>query len=150
MALEAKGVAFTPHAYEHQDTATNFGEEAAAALGLDENRVFKTLIVQADAELVVAVVPVSGKLDVKALATLVGAKKATLADPALAARRTGYIVGGISPIGQKTALTTIVDESAELYDTVFVSGGRRGFDIELAPRDLAELTGARFAAIARA
>jgi Cys-tRNA(Pro)/Cys-tRNA(Cys) deacylase len=111
--------------------------------------VFKTLVVQADAELVVAVVPVSGKLDLKALAAEVGAKKAALADPALAQRRTGYIVGGISPLGQKTPLTTVVDETAQLFDTVFVSGGRRGFDIEVAPADLARLTSARFAAIAR-
>lgn len=150
IALDALGIVFTPHAYEHADTATNFGEEAAALLGLDEDQVFKTLVVQADAELVVAVVPVSGKVDLKALAAVVGAKKAALADPALAQRRTGYIVGGISPVGQKTPLTTVVDETAELYDTVFVSGGRRGFDIELAPRDLAAVTGATFAAIARA
>jgi Cys-tRNA(Pro)/Cys-tRNA(Cys) deacylase len=150
VALEAAGVAFTPHAYEHADTATNYGEEAAALLGLDEDQVFKTLVVQADAELVVAVVPVSGKVDLKALATAVGAKKAALADPALAQRRTGYIVGGISPVGQKTSLTTVIDETAELYVSVFVSGGRRGFDIELAPGDLARLTGATFAPIARA
>lgn len=149
VALDAAGIAFAPHAYEHADTATNYGEEAALLLGLDDDRVFKTLVVQADAALVVAVVPVSGKLDLKALAAEVGAKKAALADPALAARRTGYVVGGISPIGQKTRLTTVVDETAELYDTVFVSGGRRGFDIELTPGDLLRATGATFAAIAR-
>ncbi|WP_345372446.1 Cys-tRNA(Pro) deacylase [Frondihabitans cladoniiphilus] len=149
VALTTAGIPFTGHTYEHADTATNFGEEAAALLGLDDDQVFKTLVVQADAELVVAVVPVSGRLDLKALAAAVGAKKAALADPALAQRRTGYIVGGISPIGQKTALTTVVDETAELYDTVFVSGGRRGFDIEISPADLARATGATFAAIAR-
>lgn len=143
------GIVFTPHAYEHADTATNFGEEAAAVLGLDEDRVFKTLVVQADEALVVAVVPVSGKLDLKALAAVVGAKKAALADPAVAARRTGYIVGGISPIGQKTRLRTVIDETAELFDTVFVSGGRRGFDVELTPSDLARATDATFSAIAR-
>lgn len=149
VALEAAGVPFTAHLYEHADTATNFGEEAAALLGLDEGRVFKTLVVQADDALVVAVVPVSGRLDLKALASAVGAKKAQLADPALAQRRTGYIVGGISPVGQKTPLTTVVDETAQLYDTVFVSGGRRGFDLELAPADLARVTGAAFAPVAR-
>ncbi|GAA4265179.1 Cys-tRNA(Pro) deacylase [Frondihabitans peucedani] len=150
VALQKAGIPFTPHAYEHADTATNFGEEAAALLGIDEDRVFKTLVVQADDSLVVAVVPVSGRLDLKALAAAVGAKKAALADPALAQRRTGYVVGGISPVGQKTPLATVVDETADLYDTVFVSGGRRGLDIEIAPADLRLATGAVSAAIARA
>ncbi len=150
VALERSGIAFTAHTYEHRETATNFGEEAASELGLDDSRVFKTLVVRADSDLVVAVVPVSGRLDLKALAAAVGCKKAALADPALAQRRTGYVVGGISPVGQKTPLTTVIDETAELYDTVFVSGGRRGFDIELAPTDLARATSGSFAAIARA
>lgn len=149
VALEAAGIPFTPHTYVHRETATNFGEEAAEALGLDDGQVFKTLVVQADQELVVAVVPVSGRLDLKALAAAVGAKKAQLADPALAQKKTGYVVGGISPIGQKTALRTVIDETAGLYDTVFVSGGRRGFDIELAPDALARATGALFAPVAR-
>lgn len=149
VALERAGIPFTPHTYEHADTATNFGLEAAALLRLDEEQVFKTLVTDVDSRLVVAVVPVSGRLDLKALATAVGGKKAQLADPHLAERRTGYIVGGISPIGQKTALETVVDETAWLFDTVFVSGGRRGFDIELTPDDLRRATGATVAAIAR-
>ena len=149
VALTAAGIAFTPHAYEHHDTATNFGEEAAAELGLSEDRVFKTLVAQADDELVIAVVPVARRLDLKALAAALGAKKARLADPAVAERRTGYVVGGISPVGQKTPHTTVLDETAELYPSIFVSGGRRGFDIELAPADLLSITGGRVAAIAR-
>ena len=148
-ALDRAGIAFTPHTYDHADTATNFGAEAAALLGLDDERVFKTLVVQADQGLAVAVVPVSGKLDLKAMATAVGVKKVQLADPAVAERRTGYIVGGISPVGQKTTLPTVIDETAELFDTVFVSGGRRGFDVELAPADLAAVTDGTFAAISR-
>lgn len=147
--LARLGIDFTPHAYEHDDTVTNYGEEAAAVLGRGEDQVFKTLVATADDTLVVAVVPVAGRLDLKALAAVIGAKKASLADPALAARRTGYIVGGISPVGQKTSLRTVIDETAELFDTVFVSGGRRGFDIELTPRDLARATNATFAAVAR-
>jgi len=149
VALQAAGIPFTPHEYAHHDTATNYGDEAALMLGLDAEQVFKTLVVQADTALVVAVVPVSGRLDLKALAAAVGAKKATLADPDLAQRRTGYVVGGISPIGQKTPLRTVVDETADLYDTIFVSGGRRGFDIEISPADLLLATGATFRAIAR-
>jgi Cys-tRNA(Pro)/Cys-tRNA(Cys) deacylase len=149
VALEAAGITFVAHTYVHADTATNFGAEAAAELGQGDGQVFKTLVVQADQELVVAVVPVSGRLDLKALAAAVGAKKAHLADPALAQTRTGYVVGGISPLGQKTRLRTVIDETSELYDTVFVSGGRRGFDIELSPADLARSAEATFAAIAR-
>jgi Cys-tRNA(Pro)/Cys-tRNA(Cys) deacylase len=149
VALEAAGIPFAAHVYAHADTATNFGNEAATVLGLDPDQVFKTLVVLADEALVVAVVPVSGRLDLKALAAAVGAKKAQLADPALAQRRTGYVVGGISPLGQKASLTTVIDETAELFDTVFVSGGRRGFDLELAPADLARATGATFRAVAR-
>lgn len=149
LLLARLGIPFTPHTYDHADTATNFGEEAAALLGLDRDRVFKTLVVTADDDLVVAVVPVSGRLDLKALAAVLGAKKATLADPDLAARRTGYIVGGISPLAQKTPLRTLIDESAELHDTVFVSGGRRGFDVELTPHDLARASAATFAALTR-
>ena len=105
-------------------------------------------MVEVDGRLVVAIVPVTGKLDLKALAAAVGGKKAAMADPALAERRTGYVVGGISPIGQKTAHPTVLDETAELWDSVFVSGGRRGLDLELAPADLVRATGATTAAIA--
>lgn len=151
-ALIAAGIAFTEHAYRHDPAAPNFGLEAAEALALtgaiEPERVFKTLLADADGRLVVAIVPVTGKLDLKALAAAVGGKRAAMADPALAERRTGYVVGGISPIGQKTAHETVLDETAELWDTVFVSGGRRGLDLELTPADLVRATGARLAAIA--
>ena len=149
VALTAAGIAFTPHAYEHDASVTSFGLEAATALDLDPERVFKTLLADVDGRLVVGIVPVTGTLDLKALAAAVGGKKAAMADPALAERKTGYVVGGISPIGQKTRHATVLDETAELYDTVFVSGGRRGFDIELAPTDLVAVTSATVAAIAR-
>jgi Cys-tRNA(Pro)/Cys-tRNA(Cys) deacylase len=149
VALQAAGIPFTAHTYEHHDTATNFGEEAAAELGLSEERVFKTLVADAQGTLVVAVVPVAQRLDLKALAAAVGARKASLADPAVAERRTGYVVGGISPVGQRTALATVVDASAASFDTVFVSGGRRGFDIEIAPADLVRATGAQLLPVAR-
>jgi Cys-tRNA(Pro)/Cys-tRNA(Cys) deacylase len=133
----------------HDPSVTRFGLEAADALGIEPDRVFKTLLADADGDLVVGIVPVTGMLDLKALAAAVGAKKAVMADPATAERKTGYVVGGISPIGQKIALTTVIDETAELFDTVFVSGGKRGFDIELTPADLVAVTRARFAPIAR-
>ncbi|GAA3335618.1 Cys-tRNA(Pro) deacylase [Curtobacterium albidum] len=149
LALERAGIPYTPHVYEHHETATNFGEEAAAALGLREEQVFKTLVVSVDGQLAVAVVPVANRLDLKAIAAALGGKKASLALPALAEKRTGYVIGGISPVGQKARLRTVVDESALTYASIFVSGGRRGFDIELAPTDLITATDARTAAIAR-
>jgi Cys-tRNA(Pro)/Cys-tRNA(Cys) deacylase len=149
VALTAAGIRFTGHAYDHDPANRSFGEEAASALQLDPEQVFKTLMVDVDGSLVVAVVPVTGKLDLGALAAAVHGKRATMTDPAVAERKTGYLVGGISPIGQKAALPTVVDETVELFDTVFVSGGRRGFDIELAPADLIRITGASVAAIAR-
>ena len=149
VALTAAGIAFTPHAYEHDPANTNFGLEAAEVLGVDAEQVFKTLLADVDGTLVVAIVPVTGKLDLKALAAAVGGKKAEMADPKLAEKKTGYVVGGISPIGQKSKHTTVLDETAELFDTVFVSGGKRGFDIELAPTDLLTVTGGIVANIAR-
>jgi len=147
VALTAAGIAFTEHPYDHDPAAASFGLEAANALGIEPERVFKTLLADVDGRLVVGVVPVTGKLDLKALAAAVGGKRATMADPAVAERRTGYVVGGISPVGQKTAHPTVLDETVQLWDTVFVSGGRRGFDVELAPADLARVTGAVIAAI---
>lgn len=147
--LTAANVPFRTHTYHHDPTAPSYGLEAAEALGVEPERVFKTLLAETDGGLVVGIVPVTGMLDLKALAATVGAKRADLADPAVAERRTGYVVGGISPVGQKTPHPTFVDETAQLFDTVFVSGGRRGLDLELAPADLLTITSARYAAIAR-
>jgi Cys-tRNA(Pro)/Cys-tRNA(Cys) deacylase len=149
VALTALGIPFTPRPYQHDPAATSFGLEAAAALGVDPSRVFKTLLAESDGSLVVAIVPVSGQLDLKALASSLGGKRAAMADPAVAERKTGYVVGGISPIGQRTTLPTVLDESAFEHETVLVSGGRRGFDLELAPTDLATAVSAVVAGIAR-
>jgi Cys-tRNA(Pro)/Cys-tRNA(Cys) deacylase len=148
-ALTRAGIPFTAHPYRHDASAGSYGEEAAAVLGLDPARVFKTLIAAVDGELVTAVVPVAARLDLGALAAAVGGKRAVLADPAVAERRTGYVVGGISPVGQRQRLPTVLDESALALERVYVSGGRRGFDIGLAPADLLAATGARTAGIAR-
>jgi Cys-tRNA(Pro)/Cys-tRNA(Cys) deacylase len=149
VALTTAGIPFTTHPYEHDPSAPSYGLEAAEALGVEPDRVFKTLLADTDLGLIVGVVPVTGMLDLKALAAAVGAKRATMADPAVAERRTGYVVGGISPIGQKARHVTVVDETAQLFDTVFVSGGKRGFDIELSPADLLTATAATFAPIAK-
>lgn len=149
VALRVAGVPFREHAYDHDPAAPSFGLEAAAALGVEPDRVFKTLLTDVDGTIVVGIVPVTGRLDLKALAAAAGGRKAAMADPALAERRTGYVVGGISPIGQRTPSPTVLDETAELWDTVFVSGGRRGLDLELAPAALIAVTSATLAAIAR-
>jgi Cys-tRNA(Pro)/Cys-tRNA(Cys) deacylase len=149
VALTRAGVAFTTHPYDHDPAAASFGLEAAEALGLDPAQVFKTLFVEVDGRLVVGIVPVSRQLDLKAVAAAVGGKKAAMADPGDAERATGYVVGGISPLGQKRRHPTVLDESALAHETVYVSGGRRGLDIGLAPADLVRLTEATTAAIAR-
>ena len=149
MALTAAGVIFSQHAYEHDPGARSFGLEAAEVLGLPPEQVFKTLLVDTGAGLAVAIVPVAGQLDLKAMAAAVGAKRVTMADPAAAQRSSGYVVGGISPIGQKRALPTVVDKSAELFDVVYVSGGRRGLDVGLSPTDLVRVTHAVVADIGR-
>lgn len=149
VALSRLGIAFTEHRYDHDPGATSYGEEAAEVLGLDPRRVFKTLFASVDGKLVVGVVRVSGQLDLKALAATVGGKKAAMARPADAERATGYVVGGISPVGQKRTHPTVVDETALLHSTVFVSGGRRGLDLELAPADLVRATRATLAPISR-
>jgi Cys-tRNA(Pro)/Cys-tRNA(Cys) deacylase len=149
VALKRAGVAFVPHAYAHDPAVTDFGTEAASVLGIDPGRVFKTLMVDSDAGLGIGIVPVSGMLDLKALAGALGGKRAALAELALAERKSGYVVGGISPFGQKTALPTVLDDSALEYDTILVSGGRRGFDIELAPADLLAATRGTAARIRR-
>ena len=149
MALAAAGMPFIAHPYTHDPAATNFGVEAAVALGVDPDRVFKTLLAEADGRLMVGIVPVTRILDLKNFAATVGAKRAVMADPAVAERKTGYVVGGISPIGQKSPLPTVLDETAALWHTIYVSGGRRGFDIELATTDLLRITGGQLANIAR-
>jgi Cys-tRNA(Pro)/Cys-tRNA(Cys) deacylase len=150
VALEAAGVEYTVHAYEHDPAASSYGEEAARALGVDADRVFKTLLAEVDGALVVAVVPVAGQLDLKALAAAVGGKHAAMADPAAAERSTGYVRGGISPLGQRRPLRTVVDGGALDQPTVFVSAGRRGLEVELAPQALVDLTTAVVAAVGRA
>jgi len=149
VALERAGVAFTVHAYDHDPRSASYGLEAADALGLDPGAVFKTLLAEVDGELVVAVVPVSGQLDLKALASVLGGKRAAMADPAVAERTTGYVVGGISPIGQRKRLRTVVDETATTEPAVYVSGGRRGVDLGLDPADLVRLLDAQVARIGR-
>jgi len=136
------------HAYHHDPRAESYGAEAAAALGVAVQRCFKTLVVQADTGLAVAVVPVGGSLDLKALAGALGGKRASMADPGLAERTTGYVLGGISPLGQRKRLPTVIDASAAEHETIFVSAGRRGLEIELAPTDLVRLTDAAQARIA--
>jgi Cys-tRNA(Pro)/Cys-tRNA(Cys) deacylase len=149
VALTKADVPFTTHSYAHDPAAGSFGTEAAEAMGVVPERVFKTLLAEVDGKLTVAVVPVSGSLDLKALAGAVGGKKAAMADPAAAERSTGYVLGGISPLGQRKPLRTVVDASALEFETVFCSGGRRGFEIELAPADLVRLTAAVTAVIGR-
>ena len=147
--LEAEGVAFALHAYHHDPRARAYGEVAAAALGLDPDRVLKTLLADLDGELVVGIVPVSTLLDLKALARLLGGSKAVMADVAAAERATGYVTGGISPLGQRKKHRTVLEETAGLWDTVFVSAGRRGLDLEIAPDDLVRLTDAVVGDISR-
>ena len=149
-ALSAASVAFTLHDYDHDPRSESYGEEAAAALGISADRVFKTLLADVDGALTVAVVPVSGQLDLKALARAVGGRKATMADPRAAERATGYVVGGISPLGQKRPHPTVVDTTALDHPTVFVSAGRRGLEVEVEPADLVRLTAAVTAPVGRA
>lgn len=147
-ATRAK-IEFRLHPYEVDASAESYGEAAAAALGVAPERLFKTLVAEVDGRLTVGVVPVSGSLDLKALAAAVGGKRAQMAAPADAERATGYVVGGISPLGQRKRLPMVIDESASGFPTVYVSAGRRGLQIELAPADLLRLTGARAAGIGR-
>ncbi|MDR0848148.1 MAG: Cys-tRNA(Pro) deacylase [Propionibacteriaceae bacterium] len=151
LALDAAHVEYVLHEYEHDPRFDKgFGLEGAEKLGIDPDRVFKTLCAFVDGSLSVGIVPVSRHLDLKALAAALGGKKADMAKPADAERATGYVVGGISPLGQKRAHPMVIDESALAWNTILVSGGRRGLDIELAPSVLAHLVSARFAAIAKA
>jgi len=144
VAAERAGIVYSVHEYSHDPKASSYGLEAADKLGVDAARVFKTLVADVDGTLTVAVVPVAAQLDLKALG-----KRAAMADPKLAERTTGYVAGGISPLGQRKRLVTVIDESALPLPTILVSAGRRGLDVELAPADLVRLTQARTAAIAR-
>lgn len=149
-ALRQAGVPFTLHEYEHDPQTTAFGDEVVRKLGQDPARVFKTLVADVEGKgLVVGIVPVGASLDLKALAGAVGGKRATMAGVPQAERATGYVTGGISPLGQRRRLPTVVDESASAWPTIFVSAGRRGLQLELAPADLARIAGARLAPIAR-
>lgn len=149
VALTTAGVTHTLHSYDHDPSHPSYGEEAAEAMGVSPDRVFKTLVADVDGTLTVAVVPVAGSLDLKALASAVGGKRAAMADPALAERTTGYVRGGISPLGQRKKLRTVLDASATGHATICVSAGRRGLEVELSPTDLADLTTATLAPIAR-
>jgi Cys-tRNA(Pro)/Cys-tRNA(Cys) deacylase len=151
-AARVAGIKIAVHEYRHDPGCESYGMEAAEALGLDPRRVFKTLLVRLNGDprrLGVAVVAVGGQLDLKAMAAACGAKKAEMATPAEAERATGYVVGGISPLGQRRRLPTVIDSSALDFETVFVSGGRRGLDLEISPNDLVALCGAAAAAVAR-
>jgi Cys-tRNA(Pro)/Cys-tRNA(Cys) deacylase len=141
-------VPFTLHPYQHDPRSQAYGEEAAGALGVDPARIFKTLIASVEGRLACAVVPVAARLDLKAFAATLGGKRAELADPAAAARATGYVVGGISPLGQRSKLPVVVDGSASSFETMFVSAGKRGLQVELAPEDLVRVAGALLAPIA--
>ncbi|MCU0268624.1 MAG: Cys-tRNA(Pro) deacylase [Acidimicrobiales bacterium] len=147
--LVRAGVSHRLHRYDHDPATASYGEEAATVLDVDPARVFKTLVAEVDGRPVVAVVPVTGQLDLRALAAVVGGKRACLAGVDDAQRATGYVVGAISPLGQKRRLPVIVDRSAGDHDTVFVSAGRRGLEVELAPGDLVTVTGASMAVLAR-
>ena len=149
VALSAAGITFEVRTYDHDPRATSYGLEAAEALDVEPSRVFKTLMASLDGALVVGIVPVTGQLDLKALARALGGSKAVMAEVAAAERATGYVAGGISPVGQKRRHRTVLDASALDHDTILVSGGRRGFDIELAPTDLVAITGAVTATIGR-
>jgi Cys-tRNA(Pro)/Cys-tRNA(Cys) deacylase len=147
IVLAKAGVAHTVHPYEHDPANRSFGEKAAQVLGVAASRVFKTLVADVDGRLVVAVVPVCGSLDLKALAEATDGRRATMAGVDAAERATGYVVGGISPLGQRWPLMTVVDSSALEHSTIYVSAGRRGLDVELSGQDLVALTSASTAAI---
>ena len=147
VALQRAGIEHEVHAYDHDPTRADFGQEAVDALGLDADAVFKTLLADVDGSPVVAIVPVTGKLDLKALAASRGGKRARMMEVAAAERVTGYVAGGISPLGQRTTLPTVLDASAMGQPVVYVSGGRRGLDVGLAPEDLVRMTHAHVAPI---
>jgi Cys-tRNA(Pro)/Cys-tRNA(Cys) deacylase len=151
-ALARAGVEFTLRPYDHDPGSTAYGDEAALALGVDPMRIFKTLVIDiggARPELAVAVLPVGTQLDLKRFAAALGVKKAAMADKDQVARSTGYVLGGVSPVAQRVQLPTLIDETAQLWDTILVSAGKRGLQVELSPIDLADVVSASFADIAR-
>jgi Cys-tRNA(Pro)/Cys-tRNA(Cys) deacylase len=147
--LAKRGVAHTVHRYTHDPRHPSYGQEASDALGVPAERVFKTLVADVDGQLTVAVVPVAGSLDLKALAAAVGGKKAAMADPADAERATGYVTGGITSIGLRKRLPVVIDSSALDHPTVFCSAGQRGVEIELAPADLIAAAAAQVAPVGK-
>lgn len=147
--LDSLGIVWKGHEYQHDPSNRDFGKEAAEKLQIDPAQVFKTLVVKTDIGLAVGIIPVNAMLDLKALASAIGGKKAEMAEVTDAERVTGYVHGGISPIGQRRLLPTIVDSSAIGFATIFVSGGRRGFDLELAPDDLVKAVQGQFANLRR-
>lgn len=149
LALTAAGIGFELHHYEHDPRAASYGMEAAEALGVEPARVFKTLLASLDGSLVVGIVPVAGQLDLKALARALGGSRAAMAEVSTAERATGYVAGGISPVGQKKSHRTVLDASALTHPTIYVSAGRRGLDLEMTPADLVAITEAITAQIGR-
>jgi len=149
-AIKKAKVFYKIHEYAHEKSLTSYGAEAAAKMGLPEERVFKTIVVRLDGKaLAVGIIPVSSMLSMKRIAKAAGAKKAAMAEASDAERSTGYILGGISPLGQKKRLKTFIDSSAKAHQTIFVSAGRRGLEIELHPRDLLQLTKGSFVNISQ-
>ncbi|MBK1872449.1 Cys-tRNA(Pro) deacylase [Marinobacter sp. 1-3A] len=150
-AASKAGIFHTIHEYEHDSASASYGNEAADKLGVDPARIFKTLVVAVDGKtLAVGVVPVTSMLSMKLIAKAAGGKKAAMADPQEVQRRTGYVLGGVSPLGQKNRIKTFIDASAEGFETVYVSAGRRGLEIELSPTDLARLTGGKLVPLQQA
>lgn len=150
-AASKAGIFHTIHEYQHDPAAAGYGNEAADKLGVEPAQIFKTLVVAVDGKtLVVGVLPVTGMLSMKLIAKAAGGKKACMADPKEVQRRTGYVLGGVSPLGQKSRLKTFIDASAERFDTVYISAGRRGLEIELSPVDLAKLTGGQLVPLLQA
>ncbi len=150
-AVKKQKIPHSVHQYEHDPSHSSYGEEAAEKMGVSASQVFKTLVLSLDNQsLVVAIIPVSAMLSMKQVAKVFSVKKALMADVADVERSTGYVLGGVSPLGQKKRLKTVLDESAKAYDTIYVSAGRRGLELSLSPNDLCQLLNARYETIAQA